>query len=325
MLLACSTLGLVSGRFLACISFAQDPTQAQPAIRKLDVEYLANAIQIHPRVITGGEPDGERAFESLSQLGIKTIISVDGAKPNIELASQFGMRYFHLPHGYNGIPHDRILELAKAVRDLDGPIYFHCHHGKHRSPTAAVVACVANGLIHPTQTLDVLQLAGTGKNYLGLFETALSAGRIDDSILAGLKVEFHPIANVQPMAETMVLIDQSLTNLNRLSNANWRSRESPELDATHEALMLAEHFSELLRLPTIDDDAEGFRKLIHESESECRKLELMLRKWNPTSSETTLPTEAVIAMKKITANCTACHQNYRDTARMSEQTGSITK
>ena len=38
-----------------------------------------------------------------------------------QLAKKYGMRYVHLPHGYDGIPEERIAELAKAVRDLPQP------------------------------------------------------------------------------------------------------------------------------------------------------------------------------------------------------------
>ena len=73
---------------------------------------------------------------------MQTVISVDGAKPDLEAARKHGLRYVHLPHGYDGVPAPRGDELAIALRTLEGPIYVHCHHGKHRSPAAAGVAWV---------------------------------------------------------------------------------------------------------------------------------------------------------------------------------------
>jgi protein tyrosine/serine phosphatase len=70
------------------------------------------------------------------------------------------------------VPAERAAELAKAVRDLPGPIYIHCHHGKHRSPAAAAVACVAAGLLAPERAPAVLKEAGTSPNYRGLFASA---------------------------------------------------------------------------------------------------------------------------------------------------------
>ena len=152
------------------------PTASQPLPQtdklpqRLEVKHLPNAIKLHERVVSGGQPDGEAAFVELRDFGIKTVISVDGVKPDIALAEKYGMRYVHLPHGYNGISDDRVAELAKAVRDFEGPIYIHCHHGKHRSPTAATVACVANGLLDPQGATSILAFAGTSENYQGTLQ-----------------------------------------------------------------------------------------------------------------------------------------------------------
>jgi protein tyrosine/serine phosphatase len=62
------------------------------------------------------------------------------------------------------ISQERTKELAKADRELAGPIYLHCHHGKHRSPAAAVVACVTAGLILPHAALPILRTAGTSED-----------------------------------------------------------------------------------------------------------------------------------------------------------------
>jgi len=43
------------------------------------------------------------------------------------------------------ITQTRGVELARAVQaaEAQGPVYLHCHHGKHRAPTAAAVVCRA--------------------------------------------------------------------------------------------------------------------------------------------------------------------------------------
>ena len=62
------------------VSIADDPDPVQP--ERLAVKHLPNAIRLHERVISGGLPEGEQAFAELHTLGIKTVISVDGAKPD---------------------------------------------------------------------------------------------------------------------------------------------------------------------------------------------------------------------------------------------------
>ena len=125
---------------------------------RIDAQYLPNPVQVHTNVISGGLPKGDEAFRELKSLGVQTVISVDGTKPDVKTANKYGIRYVHLPHGYDGISEARVKELAKAVRELDGPIYIHCHHGKHRSPAAASVACVAAGLIPESKAVAILEL-----------------------------------------------------------------------------------------------------------------------------------------------------------------------
>src|SRR5204862_244762 len=133
----------------------------------------------------------EAGFAELEALGVKTVISVDGMTPDVEGAKKHGLKYVHLPHGYDGIPTERGQELAKAVRDLPGPIYIHCHHGKHRSPAAAAVACVEAGLIPAEAGEGILKAAGTNPNYQGLYEAVRNARPISAVDLDRLKVAFR--------------------------------------------------------------------------------------------------------------------------------------
>src|SRR4051812_11985448 len=79
------------------------PAALPAKIELLPTRYLPNTVRIHERVISGGLPEGDAAFEELKELGIKTLISVDGVKPDVAQAKKFGMRYVHLPHGYDGV------------------------------------------------------------------------------------------------------------------------------------------------------------------------------------------------------------------------------
>jgi protein tyrosine phosphatase (PTP) superfamily phosphohydrolase (DUF442 family) len=262
---------------------------------------------LHDKVISGGLPEGDEAFQELERLGVKTVISVDGAKPDVAIAKKYGMRYVHLPHGYDGIPDARVQDLAKAVHDLPGPIYIHCHHGKHRSPAAAAVACVATGLLDAADALRVLKAAGTSKNYRGLYQSAESARRIDEAKLSALKADFPETAHLPPMAEAMVAIEHTHDHLKSIAAANWKSPPShPDLDPAHEALLLREHFTELLRTDSTKREPPQFAELAKQGESAATELEALLRQ--PVAS----PKEATKALEKVTQNCTTCHQAFRD-------------
>ena len=56
------------------------------------------------RIGQGGEPHGEVAFRNLAALGYDTVVSVDGARPDVETAAKYGLRYVHGPLGYEGVP-----------------------------------------------------------------------------------------------------------------------------------------------------------------------------------------------------------------------------
>ena len=219
--------------------------------QRLAAKHLPNPVRIHERVISGGLPEGEPAFAELRNLGVRTIISVNGAKPDVALAARFGLRYVHLPHGYDGIPPARVQELAKAVLELEGPIYIHCHHGKHRSPAAAAVACVASGLTPPNSAMSILELAGTSPKYRGLFEAVEHSQPLAPEFLHGLQVDYTEIAELPPLAEAMVVLEQFHGRVAAIAQAGWRApAEHPDLDPAHQALLLREQFTELLRTHT---------------------------------------------------------------------------
>jgi protein tyrosine phosphatase (PTP) superfamily phosphohydrolase (DUF442 family) len=273
---------------------------------KLSVAHLPNAYRLHDKVISGGLPDGEPAFRELVALGVKTIISVDGAKPAVELANKYGLRYVHLPHGYDGIPTERASELAKAVHDLPGPIYIHCHHGKHRSPAAAAVACIAAGLIDPAAAETILTTAGTGPNYRGLYQSAHNARPLSEENLAKIKSDFPEKAAIPPLAEAMVAIEHRHDLLKQIAANNWSApSDHPAIDPAHEALLLREDFEELLRVPQMQAKPAAFQEFLRDSHSAAKELENALQAKSPAF-------HAAAALGRITNNCTACHQQFRD-------------
>ena len=105
--------------------------------------HVHNLFRATTNVFSGNSPDSDAAFAEIAKLGVKTIISVDGGKPDVELARKHGLRYIHLPIGYDGVPANRVAELVKAAQSSHGPLYVHCHHGRHRGPAAVAVICQA--------------------------------------------------------------------------------------------------------------------------------------------------------------------------------------
>ncbi|MEZ6189594.1 MAG: sulfur transferase domain-containing protein, partial [Planctomycetota bacterium] len=108
---------------------------------------LDNVVAYAPEVYSGSVPHGAEGFRTLAAWGVDTVISVDGAAPDVAAARAAGLRYVHLPIRYDGMDAERTLEIARAVSVARerGAVYLHCHHGKHRSAGAAGAAAVTLG------------------------------------------------------------------------------------------------------------------------------------------------------------------------------------
>jgi protein tyrosine phosphatase (PTP) superfamily phosphohydrolase (DUF442 family) len=257
---------------------------------------LENVHEIAPGILSGAVPHGEPAFRELAARGVKTVISVDGAKPNLESAKKHGLRYVHLPIGYDGIPLDRAMELGKALNDLPGPIYLHCHHGKHRGPAAAAVACVVAGKIDNDQAVKAMKSMGTGEQYLGLWASARAAKPADRDALRQLKVDYREIAAVPPLAEAMVALDEALENL---------ERRHPDLSPPHEALRMREILTEILRTDDFKARPADFQARMEASREAAAELESRLRGGG----------NADAAFEGLRQSCANCHKPYRNAPR----------
>ena len=291
----------------------QAATRPASAVVPIADEHLHNLHQVSPRVLSGAQPDDEAAFRSLRDRGVKTVISVDGAKPDVELARKYGLRYVHLPIGYDGVSDEQGKAIAKAVKQLPGPVYVHCHHGKHRSAAAAAVACVMTGEIPPAQAEGVLKAMGTGDNYKGLWAAARAAKPAGRGALEKLDVELPEVAKVTAMAEAMVDVDHRFDNLKLAAKHGFRTPpEHPDVDPKHEALQLWEKLYELGRSGEATTRPAEFSRQLAESEAGARDLKDALAAWTPASPADAPPAAVDKAMKRVSASCTACHKTYRD-------------
>jgi protein tyrosine phosphatase (PTP) superfamily phosphohydrolase (DUF442 family) len=289
------------------------PNHASP-FPAIPGDELQNAHRLTDKIIAGAAPEGDAAFERLRELGVRTIISVDGAKPDVETAHRHGMRYVHLPIGYDDVAPQEGLVIAKAIDELPGPIYVHCHHGQHRSAAAIAVACVVSGRLKPEQAESVLTTFGTGANYKGLWASARAAKPVDRAVLEAVKVDYVETAKVPPMAEAMVEIDQTLDRLKLSAASGWRTPPGhPDVDPPHEALQLTEKLRELGRTDDVQHERPSqFREFLGHGEREAQSLQDALEGWAKHPGSNAPPPEADAALKNVTSSCAACHKVYRD-------------
>lgn len=291
---------------------AQDvAVNASNGPRKLASTRLPNGYQVNDRVLCGGLPADDAAFAELAALGVKTVVSVDGAEPNVTAARQAGLRYVHLPHGYDGIADARVRELARALRDLDGPVYIHCHHGKHRSPAAAAAALIALGRMTNAEAATWLKQAGTDPNYRGLYATVDRTKPLTREAIDAAADRFPERAEVESVVAAMVDLEHRFDELKAASQGERYA------DAAHAALLIRERYREILRTGGAEGKPEAFHSLMKAGEAAAARCEEACRVGETARSEGRAPSaeqQATIraTFDRVRENCVACHRTYRD-------------
>ena len=231
---------------------------------------------------------------------------MDGAKPDAAVAERHGLRYVHLPVGYDGIPDERAHLLARAVRDLPGPVYVHCHHGKHRGPAACAAALLC---LDPAWTAERaerwLTTAGTDQKYSGLTHLPRTLRRPTAAELDRLAPDFSTAATVPDLVRLMVEVDTRWDHLKAVKAAGWKSPpDHPDLDPQHEAVLLQEHYREAARLGEALARGKVFAALLAEGEAAAQELEQALRGKDATAAGT--------AFTRSQGACAKCHEQFRD-------------
>jgi protein tyrosine phosphatase (PTP) superfamily phosphohydrolase (DUF442 family) len=273
--------------------------------RAIEIAGIHNAFRVTDKIYSGSQPNDEASFAALPSLGVKTIVSVDGSKPDVEAARKHGLRYVHLPFGYDGVPTNRVAELAKLTAVGSGPFFVHCHHGLHRGPTAVAIMCEASVGWTPDRAEAWLHEAGTGADYPGLYRSARDFQKPTSAQLAAVK-EFPEVAKTSSLVETMVAMDAHFSLLKQAQKAGWESPPGhADISPAHEATMLWEQLRELARTEAIAKKLADFRTKLAEAERHADALRQMLRE--PAVSPAT-----DVAFKQEGQVCAACHRQYRN-------------
>lgn len=268
-----------------------------------DHSRLQNLMQVAPGLLSGGEPHTDEAFAELARRGVTTVVSVDGARPDVQAARRHGLRYIHIPIGYDGLDRQAQLALVRVVRDVQGPVYVHCHHGKHRGPAAAAVACRAAGRMTEQQAMAYLTKAGTGKEYSGLWrDVAEFTPPPADAKLP----ELVAVAQVSSLAGAMADLDRAWDRLKLCAAAGWRTpADHADLTPAHEALLVWEALRESRRtLNTGDAKTAGIDANLREAVQMAQRLREALADGDQAA--------ATRSLEALSTSCRTCHAAHRN-------------
>ena len=296
------------------------PSTADAAPR--DLPGLHNVVAYHEGFWSGSMPEGDAGFESLRRLGVRTVISVDGAMPDVERAKAAGIRYVHLPIGYDGFDDARKAELVRAVRDLPKPIYMHCHHGKHRSAGAAAAVAVSLGWMTNDAAAARMKVSGTAPGYKGLWECTAKSAPMAAAVIDAASGAFPEVTRPDSFVASMVAIDEAFDRLKLAERAGWQApKDHPDLAPVADAGKLAD----LFRL--IDEASlkrckvpagEDLKAWLARNAAVAADLEKSLERAGAARAKgdsDALAREHAAAgarMAALAADCKACHAKHRD-------------
>lgn len=274
-----------------------------------DYAGVHNVVTFHEGFYSGGVPEGDAGFATLAGMGVKTVISVDGAAPDAELARQYGLRYIHLPIGYNGFDEQRKLELVRATRDAmqSGPVYIHCHHGKHRSAGAAATIAASLGWADSAAMIERMKVSGTAPDYRGLYACAANATVIDVSMIDAVKADFPEVSRPRGFVKGMVEIDETMDNLKAIEKAGWATpRNHPDLVPAAEAGRLADVLRVLADGERARREPADFAERLRKDSAIAQGIEDGLASGAPDAAALSA------RFKTLGASCKDCHAKYRD-------------
>jgi hypothetical protein len=299
---------------------AFDPTNGQPAPMEAarvverpgivrpdklrDPDGIENYYQVAPNLWIGSQPEGSNGYQSMTQMGIQTIVSVDGARPPSDVYA--GQRYIHLPIGYGGITREQQLALAAIISnpEMYGNVYLHCHHGKHRGPAAAAAALRCIDPLFTAERAEVfLKQAGTDPRYAGLYRDVRDAkvASKDERAKAFSYTNRTPVGG---LVERMVAIDETWDRIKACQKAGWMTPPNhPDVTPAHEALQLIEHFQELARLTPLPGGE--FARFLKDAEAAAIEMETKIR-----MNES--PPAIQAAFQRNAHLCVECHAATRD-------------
>jgi len=282
------------------------PLPSMAATEPINLPGLHNLVAYGDRLISGSQPEGDEGFETLEQMGVRTIISVDGGKPDVEAAKKHGIRYVHLPIGYDGIDEERKLELARAVKELPGPVYLHCHHGKHRSAGASATVALELGLLDNATATERMKISGTAPNYKGLWACAAETQPVSAAQLAKASNAFPSVYQTSGLVDGMVAIDVENENVKSVEKAGWAiPTDHPDMFPEKATTGLKRALNALVEDAEVKAKPQEFRDMLAASIRAATELD--------QARATGAGAEELSAkFKAVGQSCKACHTKYRD-------------
>ncbi|MDP7061467.1 MAG: cytochrome c [Planctomycetota bacterium] len=271
----------------------------------IESDNLLYLMDLGSGIYSGSMPPSADSFKEIAALGVKTVVNVDSAQPAVEWAEAAGLTYVHIPIGYDGVPEEAALAVERLVKEAEGAIYFHCHHGKHRGPAAAAIALRAASHCSAEAAAEVLSAAGTSDDYPGLWrDVAAWKPAADDVVFP----ELVSVAQVADFPAAMAKLDRIWDRIKLIRKAKWQVPvDHPDLVVTQETLILTQLLRDSSSLLSAEQmENREFQRQMEESTELANDLH-----------QAALQEELDLELLEeryldLAASCKNCHRDYRN-------------
>ena len=271
------------------------------------MEALESIGQLHNvfrlgELLCGSQPESGDDLDALQQLGVRTIISVDGLPPDFEAARIRGLEYVHIPFGYDTIPSLQQQHLISTYLRRDGLIYLHCHHGKHRGPAAAALTAIACQGMSQEAALEFMGRAGTSRTYDGLWESVKTFTPFPSSEWSSL-----PSLQATPsetLALKMARLDRAWGELKKQSGAANLGVGATSKTMLQLSALVREELRESHRLLESQKGPEALLAAMEASWQSAKEIENVIEgeEWPKLQP----------SILRLQEHCDTCHQTHRN-------------
>jgi protein tyrosine phosphatase (PTP) superfamily phosphohydrolase (DUF442 family) len=290
-------------------------TVSLPAVPPGNYPGLHNVYRLSDRIISGSEPADDEALTQLAAWGVRTVISVDGKVPDLEGARRAGLDYVHIPIRYSGIDDDQIAQIAKSFRELEGPFYVHCYHGKHRGPAAAAIGRVAlDGLTRDRAIAEMRQWCSTASKYEGLY-SSVAVSEIPSAMqTAAYDFDFAPAKTFGGFRDVMVEMTRVWDEVKLVRKNHWAaSAEHPDVDPLQSATQLHQLFLRCHEHDTDGADDSEFQQMLAEGTLGMADMVRLLTDCRTEGAAADdLHQGLEVAYDAVSESCLSCHSAYRN-------------
>ena len=119
---------------------ADDPRSSRWAEAITSRPGLPNLYRVSDGLYRGAQPSKAEGYDSLSRMGIKTVVNLRGGHDEEESCRRHGLDYVHVPmRAWSFDEEDVIRFLQVASSPENQPVFVHCRRGADRAGMAVAV------------------------------------------------------------------------------------------------------------------------------------------------------------------------------------------